>query len=119
MYGLDKDTDLSFLSEKELHQVCVGEAQIILKFDGDIEVSLECTFEHVPKHGQVFWGDSSKPTSSNSLMTLLGFSVKRVGNIGEGGIELFFANGDRVRIHDSNKDSESYQITSPEGMIIV
>jgi len=119
MYGLNKDTDLSFLSEKELHQVCVGEVQIILKFDGDIELSLECTFEHVPKHGQVFLGDSSKPISSSSLMTLLGSSIKRVDNIGEGGIELFFSNGDKVRIYDSNNSTESYQITFPKDMIIV
>jgi hypothetical protein len=56
MYGLDKDMDLSFFSEKELLQVCVGEYQIIIRFDGDITLSLECTFEHVTKHGQVFLG---------------------------------------------------------------
>jgi hypothetical protein len=119
MYGLDKDTDLSFFSEKELLQVCVGEYQIILRFDGSIDLSLECTFEHVPKHGQVFLGDSSKPISSSSLLTLLGSSVERADNIGEGTIELFFSNGDKVRVYDSNDGTQSYRITFPEGRIIV
>jgi hypothetical protein len=119
MYGLDKDTDLSFLYEKELLQVCVGEVQIILRFDGDITLYMECDFEHFPKHGQVLLGDSSKPISSSSLLTLLGSSVKGADNIGEGGIELFFSNGDKVRIYDSNEGTESYHITFPEGRIVV
>jgi hypothetical protein len=119
MYGLDKDTDLSFFSEKELLQVCVGEYQIILKFDGSIQLSLECIFEHVLKDGQVLLGDSSKPISSSSLMTLLGSSVKRADNIGEGNIELLFLNGDKIRIYDSNDGTESYNITFPEGRIVV
>lgn len=119
MYGLDKDTDLSFLSEKELLQVCFGWVDVILNFDGHITLSLECTFEHVTKDGQVFLGDSSKPISCSSLLTLLASSVKHVDNIGEGSIELFFSNGDRVRIYDSNESTESHHITFPEGRIVV
>jgi hypothetical protein len=51
MYGLDKDNDLSFFLEKQLEQVCFGWVSINLNFDGDITLSLECTFEHVTKHG--------------------------------------------------------------------
>jgi hypothetical protein len=119
MYGLDKDNDLSFFLEKQLEQVCFGWVSINLNFDGDITLSLECTFEHVTKHGQVFLGDSSEPISCSSLLTLLASSVKRVDNIGEGSIELFFSNGDKVRIYDSNDSTESYNITFPKGRIVV
>ena len=119
MYGLDKDTDLSFFLGKKLEQVCFGWVDIILNFGGDIALSLECTFEHVLTDGQVLLGDSSKPISSSSLLTLLGSSVERVNNIGEGNIELFFSNGNKVRIHESNDGAESYNITFPEGRIVV
>jgi len=119
MYSLNKDTDLSFLSRKKLLQVCVGEFQIILKFDSDILLSLECVFEHVLKHGQVLQGDLSNPSSANSLLSLVGSFIIRVENLGKGNLELAFANGDTVRIYDSNNDAESYQISSPRGMIIV
>lgn len=119
MYGLDKDTDLSFLSDKELDEVRFGWVSTILNFADNITLFLQCTFEHVTKHGQVFSGDSSKPISGSSLLTLLGSSVKRVDNIGGGNIELFFSNGDRLRIYDSNESTESYNITFPEGRIVV
>ncbi len=119
MYGLDKDEDLSFFSEKELEQVCFGWISIQLHFSGEISLFIECTFEHVTKDGQVFLGDSSKPISCSSLLTLLASSVKRVDIIGEGDIELFFSNGDKVRIYDSNSGTESYHFTFPGGMIIV
>lgn len=119
MYGLDKDKDLSFFSEKELEQVCFGWISIQLHFSGEISLFMECTFEHVTEDGQVFLGDSSKPISCSSLLVLLTSSVKRVDNIGEGTIELFFSNGDKVRIYDSNDSTESYNITFPKGMIIV
>ena len=119
MYGLDKDTDLSFFTGKQLEQVCFGWVSIFLGFDGDVTLSLECTFEHVAKHGQVSLGDSSEPTSCSSLLTLLGSSVERADNIGEGNIELFFSNGDKVRVYDSNNSTESYNITFPKGRITV
>jgi len=119
MYGLSKDRDLSFIGKKKLLQVCVGEFQIILKFDGDIVFSLECAFEHVVKNGQTLQGNFSNPSSGSSLLSLLGSFIIRVENLGEGNLELAFANGDTVRIYDSNEDAESYQISSPEGMIIV
>jgi len=119
MYGLDKDEELSFFVEKQLEQVCFGWVSINLNFDGDITLSLECTFKHVTKHGQVFLGDSSEPISCGSLLTLLASSVKRVDNIGEGTIELFFSNGDKVRVYDSNEGTAWYNITFPEGRIVV
>ncbi len=119
MYGIDKDTDFSFLSEKQLEQVCFGWVSIRLNFDGDISLFLECTLEHVTKDGQVSSGDTSEPISCSSLLTLLASSVKRVDIIGEGDIELFFSNGDKVRIYDSNSGTESYHFTFPGGMIIV
>jgi hypothetical protein len=117
--SVDKDKDLSFLCEKELEQVCFGWASIQLHFSSEISLFIECTFEHVAKDGQAVLGDSSKPISCSSLLALLVSSVKRVDNIGEGTIELFFSNGDRVRVYDSNDSTKSYNITFPEGMIIV
>jgi len=119
MYGLDKDTDFSFLSEKQLEQVCFGWVSMRLNFDGHTTLVLECTLKHGTKDGQVSPGDTSEPISCSSLLTLLASSVKRADIIGEGDIELFFSSGDKVRIYDSNDSTESYHFTFPGGMIIV
>ena len=39
MYGLAKDADFSFLNDKELIQIAVGEYQIQFHFDGKMSIS--------------------------------------------------------------------------------
>lgn len=110
MHGLAKEKDLSFLLERELLQVCVGVYQVILKFEGGIEISLECDYQVVPDL-------SSSPAAS--LLNLLGSRITNVEKSGNGGVVLGFSDRGTIRIHDSNKDYESYQIVTPEQQIIV
>src|SRR5207237_8419413 len=44
MYGLPSNTDLSFLVGRQLAQLCLGQYQAQLRFDGDVTISLEGEF---------------------------------------------------------------------------
>jgi hypothetical protein len=46
MYGLKKDTDLSFLNGRELVQAAVGLYQTIFRFDEDVTISAEGEFSY-------------------------------------------------------------------------
>lgn len=108
MYGLTKETDIGFLSDLELEQVCIGLYQVILHFDKDVSICLECEYEVDSKINDVM-----------GLVRLLGNRVVLSINRGEGEIALQFSNGSVVVIQDSNLDTESYQIIAPGKQIIV
>lgn len=118
MYGLKKDIDLSFFLGSELIQVCIGLHQLILNFSGDISIALECEFSHSSK-GRALNKSSELPDSACSLITTLGCCVTDINNLGNGNLEIKLSNGDIIQIIDSNKDYESYWITTPTENIIV
>ena len=46
MYAIPKDVDWSFMLGKALIQVCYGQYQTQLRFDGDVSISIEGNVEH-------------------------------------------------------------------------
>ena len=118
MYGLDKNENINFLVGKELLQVCVGAFQVILILDNDITITLECEYEY-EFNSQKINCSSDIPEQACSLLKSLGSKITNISNLGNGDIELGFSGGSVLKIYDSNKNSESYQIISPQKDIIV
>ncbi len=117
MYGLDKNLDLGFLIGKNLLQICVGSFQVILNFDANVSISIESTFDCGSE-------DKSKRTgnlleTAPSLFHLLGKHIKEIKIEDEGTLVLTFSDGTIVRLYDSNAATESYQINSLKGSVIV
>jgi hypothetical protein len=108
MYGLSPQTDLSFLADRELLQVCFGLHQVTLNFECETSVSIESNY---------FMNGVSRDRAA--LCSLLGHRVSAARNVGDGSVDLVFSSGDRLYILDSNKDYESYQIVAPGIQIIV
>ena len=108
MYGLSLQTNLGFLLNRELQQVCVGRHQIILRFDADICITLECEYSL-----------DGVPAEAASLFPLLGEKVASLNNSGNGSLAISFSNGCELLIVDSNQGYESYAITAPNIHIIV
>ncbi|MFN0104502.1 MAG: hypothetical protein ACKV2U_20745 [Bryobacteraceae bacterium] len=108
-YGMAKDNDLTFLLRKHLEKVDVGEYQAQLHFQGSICISIEgeCKLD-------------KKTIAYAELKQLVGNSVSGVTSQDEGTTNLFFADGKRLSILDSNSPNyESYQITAPGVAIVV
>ena len=109
MYGLPTDTDLSFLNDCELNQVCVGRNEVILNFNGgDVSIYVGGEYD--------IDGTGGTP---KDLFRFLGFRITTVSNAGNGTIHLSFADVGRISIHDSEPHYESYTINAPEKCIVV
>jgi hypothetical protein len=118
MYGLNKNTDLSFLIQRQLEQVAIGLHQVQLNFDQDVSISLECQFDHI-SNGESLITSKNLPHSASSLLQLIGSKICEVENPGNGNIENIFSDQSIVKIFDNNESYESYQISAPGINLIV
>ena len=113
MHGLNSDTNLTFLLEKELLQVRVGKHHAELCFDGEVAMGLE---------GQISLDEKARLSgieAGTCLLELIGMRIRQVEISGRGDLVLTFDRGRRLSIHDSNNTFESYQIRGPGTQIIV
>lgn len=120
MYGLKKETDLSFLTGRELIQLAIGVYQVQFGFDEDVRISVESEFRYFD--GQAEWIWRPEPGSSSiaaRVVALLGATIESFGSNIDGTLTLAFSNQHRLTILDSSKEYESYDITRPGHTIIV
>ena len=117
MYGIDKKLDLTFLIGKMLTQICVGQFQIILNFDNEVSISIEGTFEHIS--GEIVTKYLGISDVSQSLFNLIQQKIEVVNVLEDGTLRLTFTDSTMIKLHDSNPDTESYQISSPLISIVV
>lgn len=118
MYGLPKDTDLSFLIGLEVTQVAIGLHHIALSFHEGSSIDLECEFE---LSGKLISPDppAKFAKEGGALIKLLGHRVKSAAVEGNGTVRMDFSNEIELRIFDSNSNYESYKVTWSTGQIIV
>jgi len=118
MYGLQSETDLSFLLEKELEQIAIGRHQAILRLDGGVEISIESDLEHrLPSGKGMLYSDVA--AAASALASLLNSTIKSYSIEPPGNLKMFFSNGDALVIYDSNPSYESYQVRNGEQLIVV
>jgi hypothetical protein len=110
MYGLSPDIDLSFLAGRQLEQLCLGQYQVQLRFDGDVEISIEGEF--------TFDGTRREVGEGHVLHVLLGLKIDAVRHEGDGDVALSLGQH-ALTIHDSKEHYESYQLYAPGRNIIV
>lgn len=118
MYGLPANMDWNFLVGRELIQMCVGIHQVLLRFDGDVSVSIECVFEH-SFPGAKTHSCTNLAHRAKSLVTLLGTRVERVDGKSHEALVLSFSNHETLQIHDSNEMHESFLVHAPGIEIVV
>jgi hypothetical protein len=118
MYGLPQDTDLRFLRDKLLLQVCTGVNEVILRFDGDISILIQTDIAH--RSGQVRTALYELPIPATPmLLRLLHSSIVRTEIKPPGTLVLEFSNGEAIEIYDTSPQYESYHITYDGKMIVV
>ncbi len=120
MYGLRKDTDLTFLNGRESIQIAIGVYQIQFGFDENVRISVEGEFAYFDGRSEVIW--KPEPGSSQiaaRTVALLGTTIESFEGHENGTLTLSFSNGHRLIIPDSSKEYESYQITRPGETIVV
>jgi Family of unknown function (DUF6188) len=120
MYGLKKETNLSFLTGRELIQVAIGTFQVQFHFDEAVAVSVEPEFRYFDGQREWIWGqEPSSPQVAGRTVAMLGASITSFESSEDGTLTLTFSNGHRLTMVDSSKEYESYDITRPGNTIIV
>jgi Family of unknown function (DUF6188) len=118
VYGVPDSPEWSFLVGREVLQICVGLHQVILRFDGEVSMDIECEFDHSGATAKVPFG-ATLPSKAAGLVSLLGSKVASVASESGKTLAIVFTNKEILKIHDSNEIYESFQVTSPDKEIIV
>jgi len=111
--GLGRETNLTFLVEKELLQVRVGKYHTELCFDGDVAITFEGRISLDQKT------QLSGIAAGAALLELIESKIRQIEIPGQGDLVLTFDSGRRLSLHDSNQEFESYQIRGPGTQVIV
>jgi hypothetical protein len=118
MHGITGDLDFSFLKDKELIQIAIGQFQVQFHFRGDIGVSVENTFVYHSADGLIVWHPNEIAAAAAPLK-LLGKSVTRVKTDPPTTLWLEFENGERLAVVDGSREYESFTVTRPGQTIVV
>lgn len=119
MYGLEKSVKLDFLHGRELIQVAIGSHQVILIFDLDATVTIEGLCELSAGRDSALKIHAETPEETSQLTQLLNCKISNAINNGDGSITLEFTKGLTLRLIDSNKNFESYQINAPSAESVI
>ncbi|MEM1061239.1 MAG: DUF6188 family protein [Planctomycetota bacterium] len=118
MYGLSKDVDLSFLLDKDLIQVCFGLHDLMLHFDGGVEIALtsevSCNVNGECSQRTADFQNVTKP-----LLALIGKTTVKVVGKADGTLSILFKDDNSVTIYDNSDRYESYTIKGGGGVIVV
>ena len=89
--------EFSFLRNKELIQVCFGKFEIILNFDDDLSITIECPFSFLSKNKTLDWNPDD--LADMPLNYLLGRKIINweIENSKEFG--FFFDSKESIKIH--------------------
>ena len=118
MYGLPPDLDLSFWSGTTLDQVCVGQNDVQLHFSLPV-VSLmaQTSYRVTTSTGSSVYENS--PRGASHLIELLGMTVTRAFDNGQGTLRIEFGESITVEVFDEDPNYECYQVEHDGQLIIV
>lgn len=116
MFGLPGNFDPSFLRGRTLLQVCVGLHQAILRFDGEVEISIECDFSVSIDGYETTY--PSTISGASALMILLSQKIVETSSTADGTLSATFERG-TVTIFDSADHYESYQIRNGADLYVI
>lgn len=118
MHGLDKTTDLGFLLNKELEQLCLGPHECQLKFGAEVSISIQCDLK-LDHDGEVFAITSERIEETSNLACLVGKKVSKFEIQDGGRLALSFTSHDKLTLFDSNRNFESYVIWNKGDFIAI
>jgi hypothetical protein len=109
MNGLPSDIDVGFLLGLQLAQVCFNVNQLFLKFDRDIEVSIESSCAIRSPAGDQVQLEHFREEATR-ICSLVGKRLSRAQRAADGGLTLEFEDAYVLQIFNSNRRYESFQL---------
>jgi len=117
MYGLDANQTFEFLEGGRLVQLCVGENELIFRFEGDVTLVVESDLRL--HDGEKDHLCSSSVEAARAALGLVGDRIKSAHSLPPGTLRLEFDSARWIEIYDSSSEFESYQLTWQHGAIVV
>lgn len=118
MYGIDEGLDIEFLRGEGLTQICVGEAQVILRFGDSKSISAECDMmlrsDGGPEHVIADF-----KTDGGPILKMLGATLTDWRVVSRKELELAFSDGHTLVLTDDSEHYEAFQINNGPDMIVV
>lgn len=118
MYGLPQDVSVGFFEGKVLLQACFGAHDLILNFDGDVNVTVSSSIGWAPLGGPIQQSDDFRH-SALRVLDLLNQPVTSASAVDAGTLSLQFPDGSKLYVYDDSKEYESYTIRNGDQMIVV
>ena len=118
MNGIPERIDATLLVGATLFQVCVGENEVILRFDNETSVMLECEVG-VAVAGMAAQKTSRAILTGSAMLALLGTKVIEITRRSPEALTVRFERDVIVTLHDSNAHYESFSIMNGGRQIVV
>lgn len=109
MHKLTGSYDFSFLVSKELIQLCIGFNQVIMRFNGEISISVETPIRYFDSSGKKYIYEDNKLIGSE-FVSLLGENISSV-HFGSRVLKLLFDNDEIIELFEDEEAFESFHIT--------
>jgi len=123
MFGLKPNADFSFLTGQTLIQICFGEHDLILHFDGGFSgaataISITSLISlQLPESEQYEWEDFRQ--GAGFLVALVSNKVAKADGTTDGTLTIEFCEGGVLKIYDNSKRYESYSVGHGDKLIVV
>ena len=118
MYRISKDIDLNEIVGSEIQQICSGRYDIQFHFHSGTNISVQGEISLLDR-GQVLgtWNEEQNWTSL-SFQQLLNVKVIQYSVPNDRLLQIDFANGFILQLHDSSDQYESFQIYTNDRNVI-
>jgi hypothetical protein len=118
MHRLPPDLDLSFFHGKTLLQVCIGQNEMILRFDGDVAVTVTSRIGFTDtRELRDTYEDFAK--AAHAVLGLLHDVILQARGDSEGTLSLVFRSNKTLEFYDTSDRYESYLIQASGRTIAV
>jgi hypothetical protein len=119
VYGIPKNTDLSFLKGREVQQVCIGVFQVQFRLDQNVSIFVTGCFRYIDESGSAYEWLPKNHNLAARTANLLGLVITDLTAEPSGTLTLVFSNAAKLIIFDDSKQYESYEIHKPGLTIVV
>ncbi len=119
MYGLPAGVDLSFLVNRELHEVSIGRHAAILRFDQEVSISISTDIAHISQLQEISAIYKTTIPAAAMLTSFLNATIIEAGRKPPGTLVLKFSNNEQLEIYDTCAEYECYQIAHGDELIVV
>ncbi len=117
MYGLSADVDLQFIEGGTLIQACIGENEVVLRFDNDVSVMVASNVRLTHDGSSILIEDAREV--GRRVTELLGDQITSAQGSPDGTTTLRWARGAVLDLLDTWDAYESYTITHGDAVIVV